>query len=116
MFRTPCHFAAACWSNFGKIHLFALSQSVGLVLLEVLLLGAVLGMIGESYGAFNVVWFESAPGTSWYKRAIFWNGFGVAVFFLTIAYMTYLMYAHSEGQGAKWGWERFLLYFGKAAV
>lgn len=105
--------AMGFWKCLREIYRFAFSSVFGLVAIEVVLILAVLGVIGGGFGAFNVVWSESKE--SFYRRDLFWNGFGVGLFHLSIAYMVYLHYARSR-KHAFYGWDRAYLYLGKAAL
>ena len=84
------------WSQFRHVHLFALSRAIpinGFVLLILLL---VQGWIGSGIGAFTVIWKEPpAELAAWWMWdfAIFWNGFGLSLYFLSLAYLIYIIYA-----------------------
>jgi hypothetical protein len=109
----PVHWIVEGIHTTLAIYCFAITRTTVLLVFEGVLLAAVLGWIGDGYGAYHVVWFETASVGPWVERALFWNGLGVGIFHLTVAYMVYLHFARARRK-VFWSWERFRLYLGKA--
>ena len=75
-----------------RLHKFAFTNAIVIPVLGFILLLLCWGTVGRGLGAYHVIWKDS-PGVPILDRAMFWNGFGVALFFSTCAHQIYILYA-----------------------
>jgi hypothetical protein len=94
-----------------RLHKFAFTDAIVIPVLGFILLLLCWGVVGRGMGTYHVIWKDS-PGVPVFDRAVFWSGFGVALFFTTCAHQIYILYslAHPEQKG-----RRFAIVLGLAA-
>ena len=81
--------------DFLSIYAFAFSQAVPFPALGLLILLLILGWVGKGIGGFAVIW-KDPPDGHFYDSALFWNGFGLSLFYLVLCYLIYLLYANDR--------------------
>lgn len=94
-----------------RLHKFAFTNAIVIPVLGFVLLLLCWGVVGRGMGTYHVIWKDS-PGVTVLDRAMFWSGFGVALFFTTCAHQIYILYSlvHPEQKG-----HRFAIVLGLAA-
>jgi hypothetical protein len=75
-----------------RLHKFAFTNAIVIPVLGFILLLLCTGTVGRGLGAYHVIWKHS-PGVPILDRAMFWSGFGVALFFATCAHQIYILYS-----------------------
>ncbi len=86
------------WEEVRNIYFYSLTHATILPAMALLILLLVLNVIGGGFGAFAVIWKDVPAQRNYgiFDIAIFWNGFAIALFFLVLAYLIYLLYARDN--------------------